>query len=135
MSRRYQNRVKPCSGLWGKRTQAKPKRLSRDRPQRHNFGLTLQVPMEALMAVVLRNLRAKARFGFEPIVDVVAGRAVPLAVEMVGILADIAFRGRSDRGSGGGGCFHGCFHFKNRLWEQLCLLISTIHHETVAGCA
>ena len=77
---------------------------------------SIDMLMESALGAVRRNIRFQTGGGFQPVVDVVAGLAAALLVEMIGVIANIVLGRLCDRCrmAGGGLILHRCCCFRHK---------------------
>ena len=72
--------------------------------------------MESAVGAVRGDIRVQTGGGFQPVVDIMAGLAAALLIEVIGVIADIVLGGFGDR-RGRAGCgwiVHGCCCFRHK---------------------
>ena len=70
-------------------------------------GRSIDVPMEPAVRVMGGNIRFQASRGLEPVVEIMAGYAAALLVEMIGVFSDVFVAGLVVNGRKGRIVFHG----------------------------
>ena len=70
-------------------------------------GWSIDVPMEPAVGVMGGDIRFQAGGGFEPVVEIMAGHAAALLVEMIGVFSDVFVAGLVVNGGKGRIVFHG----------------------------
>jgi hypothetical protein len=68
---------------------------------------SIEVLMETAVRAMFGNIRLQAGRGFEPIIEIMAGHAAALLVEMIGVFPDVFVAGLVVNGGKGGIVFHG----------------------------
>ena len=70
-------------------------------------GWSIDVPMEAAVRVMGGDICLQAGGGFEPVVEIMAGHAAALLVEMIGVFSNVFVAGLVVNGRKGRIVFHG----------------------------
>ena len=68
---------------------------------------SMEVSMETALRAMSGYIRLQAGRGFEPVVEIMAGHAAALLVEMIGVFSDVLVAGLVVNGGKGGIIFHG----------------------------
>jgi len=69
--------------------------------------LSMEMAMEPAVGVMYGDIRFQAGRGFEPVVEIMAGHAAALLVEMIGVFSDVFVAGLGANGGKGRVVFHG----------------------------